>query len=109
MQSAYAILITRIAVFPEATGGSDWLGLGGEDPGLELELPSYKPSTASKTVTKKPETQDTGEGIQRQSQILIFTVFMGDDWIEHFRGLIKKHCQKMFTKIRVIRERSANF
>lgn len=87
MQFANATHITWIAVFSEATGGSDWLGLGGEDPGLELELPSYKPSTASKTVTKKPETEDTGEGIYRQPQILIFTVFIEEGWTEHFRGL----------------------
>ncbi|XP_031567504.1 fas-binding factor 1 homolog [Actinia tenebrosa] len=42
----------------EATPGSDWLGLGSEDPGLELELPSYKPSTPSKTVPKKTKTED---------------------------------------------------
>lgn len=37
-------------------GGSDWLGLGGgDDTGLELELPTYKPPTPARRLRNEPE------------------------------------------------------
>lgn len=36
-------------------GGADWLGLGGGDTGLELELPTYKPPTPARRQRNEPE------------------------------------------------------
>lgn len=42
-------------------GGADWLGLGGDDTGLELDLPTYKPPTPSRRVGQRTEPERTGK------------------------------------------------
>ena len=42
-------------------GGADWLGLGSDDTGLELELPTYKPPTPSRNTGRRTESHRSGK------------------------------------------------